>query len=125
MLNSYIDLNFDVFNAAGNDRYVYGNDLRLVNLRPIALFSDYKLTTSSGKHLEDISHSHIVSLMYKLITTAKDSDELSIGFDRDRGRRQREKTNNKNIKGKDHVRTYLRNIFGFAEYHEKATFGLG
>ena len=38
---------------------------------------------SSGKHLEDISHAHIVSLMYKLITSAEDTDDLSIGFDRD------------------------------------------
>ena len=46
------------------------------------------LTTSSGRHLEDISNAHIVSLMYKLITSARGSDDLSIGFDRDRGRRQ-------------------------------------
>ena len=39
--------------------YVDGNDIRLVNLCPIALFSNYKLTTSSGKQLEDISHAHI------------------------------------------------------------------
>ena len=41
---------------------------------------------SSGKHLQDISHAHIVSLLYKLITSARGSDDLSIGFDRDRGR---------------------------------------
>ena len=68
LLNSYIDLNFDVMHAAKNNRFVDGNDIRLVNLGPIALFSNYKLTTSSGKHLEDVSHAHIVSLMYKLIT---------------------------------------------------------
>ena len=39
------------------------NDITLVNLGAIALFSILKLTTSSGKHLEDISHAHIVSLM--------------------------------------------------------------
>ena len=98
LLNSCIDLNFDVLYAATNNRYADGNDIRLVNLGHIALFSNYKLTTSSGKHLEDISHALIVSLMYKSTTSAKGSDDLSIGFDRDRGRRQRELTNIKNIK---------------------------
>ena len=49
MLNSYFELTFDVLHAATNNRYVDGNDIRLVNLGPIALFSNYKLTTSSGK----------------------------------------------------------------------------
>ena len=50
---------------------------------------------------------------------------MSIGFDRDRGRRQRELTNNKSQKGKYHVRIYLKDVFGFAEYQEKGTYGLG
>ena len=49
---------------ADNSRYVNGNDIRLVNLGPIALFKNFKLTTSSGKHLEDISHADKVALMY-------------------------------------------------------------
>ena len=123
--NSYIDFNFDVMHAANINRYVDGNDIRLVNLGPVALFSDYSLTTSSRKHLEDVSHAHIVSLMYKLITTAKVCDDLSIGFDRDRTKRRNELTNNKNIKGKYHVRIYLKDVFGFAEHQEKAIYGLG
>ena len=126
LLNSYLELNFDVLHAAApNNRYADGNDIRLVNLGPIALFSNYKLTTSSAKHLENIDHAHIVSLMYKLLTSSKGSDDLSIGFDRDRGRRRNELTNNKNIKGKYHVRIYLKDVFGFAEYQEKGTYGLG
>ena len=125
LLNSYLELNFDVFHAANNDRYVDANDIRLVNLGPIALFSNYKLTTSSGKHLEEISHGHIVSLMYKLLTSSKYDDDLSIGFDRNRGRRKNELTNNKTIKGKYHIRIYLKDIFGFAEHQEKGTYGLG
>ena len=70
LLNSYLELNFDVLHAATNNRYVDGNDIRLVNLGPISLFSNYKLTTSSGKHLENIDHAHIVSLMYKLLTSS-------------------------------------------------------
>ena len=100
LLNSYIDINFDVVHGVNNDRYVDNNEIRLVNLGPIALFSNYKLTTSSGNHLEEVSHAHIVSSMYKLITTAKGCDDLSIGFDRDRDNRRNELTITKNIKGK-------------------------
>ena len=125
MLNSYLELNFDVLHAATNNRYVDGNDMKLVNLGPFALFSNYKLTTSSGKHLENIDHAHIVCLMYKLITSSRVSDDLSFGFDRDRNRRQRELTINKSQKGNYHVRIYLKDVFGFARYQEKARYGLG
>ena len=125
LLNSYIDLNFDVVHGVNNDRYENNTEIRLVNLGPVALFSNYKLTTNSGKHLEEVIHAHIVSLMYKLITTSKGCDELSIGFDRDRTRRRNELTNNKNVKGKYHLRIYLKDFFGFAEHQEKATYGLG
>ena len=125
LLNSYLELNFDVLHAATNNRYVDGNDIRLVNLGSIGLFSNYKLTTSSGKHLENIDHAHIVSLMYKLLRSSKESDDLSICFDRDRNRRQRELTKNKSQKGKYHVRIYLKDVFGFADYQDKGTYGLG
>ena len=125
LLNSYLELNFDVLRADNSNRYIDNNDIRLVNLGPIGLFSNYKLTTSSGKHLENIDHAHIVSLMYKLLSPSKGSDDLSIGFDRDRTRRRNELTNNKNIKGKNLVRIYLKDIFGYAEYQQKATYGLG
>ena len=125
LLNSYFDLDFEVIKKADNSRYGIGNDIRLFNLGPIALFSSFKLTTSSGKHLEDISHAHQVSLMYKLITSSKNSDDLSIGIDRSRARLQDEMTDNKKVKGKNHVRIMLKDIFGFAECQEKATYGLG
>ena len=125
LLNSYIKLNFDVLRVDNSNRYVDTNDIRLVILGPIALFSNYKLTTSSGKHLEEISHAHIVSLMYKLLTSSKDDDDLSIGFDRNRGRRKNELTKNKTIKGKYQIRIYLKDLFGFAEHQEKGTYGLG
>ena len=124
-LNSYLDLNFEVIKKADNSRYGNGNDIKLVNLGPIALFSNFKLTTSSGKHLEDISHAHLVSLMYTLITSSIGSDDLSIGFDRSSARRREEITTNKNVKGKFLLRIMLKEVFGFAECHEKATYGLG
>ena len=63
--------------------------------------------------------------MYKLITSAKDNEDLSLGFDHNRNRRQRELINNKNQKGKNHLRFMLGDIFGFAEHQEKATYGSG
>ena len=80
LLNSYLDLNFEVIKKADDSRCGNGNDIKLINLGPIALFSNFKLTTSSGKHLEDISLAHIVSLLYKVITSSKDSDDLFIGL---------------------------------------------
>ena len=70
MLISYLDLNFDVLHAATNNRYADIEDTKLVNLGPNGLFSNYMITSSSGKNLEDISHFQIVSLMYKFITSA-------------------------------------------------------
>ena len=125
LLNSYLQLTFDVLQADSGISFADVNNIGLVNLRPIALFSNYKLTTSSGKHLEEINHAHIVSLMYKLLPSSKRPDDLSIGFDRSRDRRKRELTIKENIKGKYHLRTYLRNNFGFAEHQETATYGLG
>ena len=63
--------------------------------------------------------------MHKLISNAKDNDDWIFGFDRGRDRRQRELTNNKNVKGKYHVRIMLKNLFGFAEHRKKGTYRLG
>ena len=59
--------------------------------------------------------------MYKLISSAKDTNDLSIGFDHSRNRRRDELTNNKNVTGKYHLRIML---FGFAEHQEKTSYGL-
>ena len=99
--------------------------VRLVNLAPVALFGSSKLASSGGKHIEEIIHAHIVCSMYKSIKSAKDSEDLSIGFDRSRERRQRELTKNKNIKGKNHVTIMLRVIFDFAELQGKSQYILG
>ena len=67
----------------------------------------------------------MVSLMCKLLTSARDIDYLSVGFDIVRNRRRSELTNNKNKKGIFQVRIMLKRVIGFAECQEKATFGLG
>ena len=119
MLGSLLRLNFDVLHAATNNRYIDGDNIRQVNEGPIAFFSIYKLQSSSGKHIEEINHAHLVCLMWKLIASGRNSDNFSIGFDSDRGRRQRELTNNKNGKRKYHVTIMLKDIFGFAEHQRK------
>ena len=125
MLNSCLDLNSEVIKKADNSRYANCNGIKLVNLAPIALFiSNFKLTTSSGKRLEDFSHAHLVSLMYKLITSSKGSDDLSVGFVRSSARGREEMTNNKNVKGKFHLRIMLKDVFGYSEHQQKATYGL-
>ena len=125
MLNVYIDINFEVIKKDDDSRCANGNDIRPNNLAPIGLFSSCKLTTSSAKHLEAISHAHNVSLLYEFLTSSKDGDEFSIGFDRIRNRRRDELTANKNIKSKCRLRIMLKDVFGFAECQEKATYELG
>ena len=49
---------------------------------------------------------------------------MSIGFDRDRRRRQQELTNNKHIGGIYHVRILPKVVFGFAEHRVNATYAL-
>ena len=78
-----------------------------------------------GKHLEDISHSHIASLIYKLTNIAKESDNLSICFDGGRKSRQQELSSNRNMKGKYHVRSMLKHVSGFAKNQDKAIYRLG
>ena len=63
LFGSLLRLNFDVLHAGTNNRFVDGNDIRLVNLGRIALFSIYKLATERGKHIEEISHADIVCLL--------------------------------------------------------------
>ena len=49
---------------------------------------------------------------------------MSIGFDRERERRQQAVTNNRVINGKYHVIFMLNVIFGLAEHQENATYRL-
>ena len=47
LINSHLDLNFEVIKKAHNSRYENGDDIRVINLDPIALFSNFKLPISS------------------------------------------------------------------------------
>ena len=76
-------------------RYGDGNDTRMVNLGSIAFFSSFTLTTNSGKHLDDNSQAHIVSLMYKILPSSRGGDDLSLAFHPDRIVRREEIACNK------------------------------
>ena len=125
LLISYLKLNFDVLHAATNNRYIDGIDRRLVNLGPIALFGNYKLTTSSGKQLENFDHAHIVSLMNKLLPSSRGSNDLSIGFDRDRDKRRLERNINKNKKRKLSCQNVFKRYIWNCTTPKKDTYGLG
>ena len=96
MKDSYLELDFSVTLRAGaHNRYVDNDQIRLVNLGPIALFIKNRLTSSSGKEIEEIDNAHVICLMHKLISSSRDCDDLSIGFHRSNAVRERELTNNK------------------------------
>ena len=61
--NSYISLEFEVL-INDDTRFDDGDEINLVNFGPVALFSEAKLTTSSGKHLEKVDNLHPICLMY-------------------------------------------------------------
>ena len=56
------------------------------------------MTTGSGKHLGDISQAHIVSLLYRSLTSRRGSDDLFNGFDHSPNRRRDDLAQNKHIK---------------------------
>ena len=62
--------------------------------------------------------------MYKVISSSRDSDDLSIGFQRNIEARETELIDNKTTKGNYHVRIYLKDVFGFAERQDNCTYGL-
>ena len=114
LLNSFLELEVEVIKITDNSRYENGKDKRLVTLGPTAL-----LTTSSSKHIENNTRALIVPLMYKLKTSSRGNDDFSIGFDRDHKRRQGELTNDKNIRGKYHIKIMFKGVSSFAEHQEK------
>ena len=126
MRDSYLELDFSVTHrAAAHARYVDDDHIILINLAPIALFNKYRLSSSSGKEIEEIDNAHVICLMHKLLSCSRDSDDLSIGFHRSNVFREKEVTNNKTAKGNYHVRIYIRDVFGFAEHHKNCTYGSG
>ena len=71
LIKSYLDLFLEVFKKFDECGIENGNDIRLFNPGSIALFSIFKLKTSSGRHLVDFNYAQIVSSIYKLKFSAK------------------------------------------------------
>ena len=120
--NSNISVEFEILKN-DNTRYANGNEISLVNFGPVALISEAKLTTSSGKHLEKVDKVHPHSSMYKLLTSTQQISQLMYGFEESVAIRRQELTNNKTEKVTFFVRIKLRDLFGFAD-QEKITYGL-
>ena len=117
--HSYISLEFEVRNN-NNTRYADGDEISLVNIGPVALFSEAKLVTSSRKHLEKVDNLHPICLMYILLTSQQQTSEMVYGFEENTAIRGQELTNHKPEKGTFIVRKKLKDLFGFAD-QEKNT----
>ena len=112
---SYITVDFEVVKNADDTRYVDNDQIALVNLGPVALFSEAKLTTSSGKHLEKVDNLHTICLMHKLLTSQQQTSELLYGFEESVAIRRQELTNIETEKGTFFVKSKLTDLFGFAD----------
>ena len=75
--------------------------------------------------MEEIDNALVVCLMHKLLSSSRDSDDLSIGYHGSNGARESELTNNKTTKGIYLVRNYSKDIFGDAEHQCNCSYGLG
>ena len=49
--------------------------------------------------MEEIDNAHVICLMHKLISSSRNSDDLSIGFHRNNGVRENKWTNNRTTEG--------------------------
>ena len=101
--NSYISVEFEVLKN-DNTRYVNGDEISLVNFRPVALFSETMLTTSSWKHLEKVDNLDSMCFMYKFLTRNQQTSQLMYGFEESIAIRRRGLTNHKTEKGTFFVR---------------------
>ena len=54
--------------------------ITLLCSRPFALFSDCKMISGSGNEMYTKDNAHIACSMHFLLTSSKDSDDLSNGF---------------------------------------------
>ena len=121
--HSFISEEFEVLK---NDetRFDDGDEISLVYFAPDAFFSEAKLTTSSGKHLQKADNLHPICLMYKLLTSSQHTSQLMYGFEESTTIRRQELTNNRTEKGTFIVRIKLKDLFGFAD-QEKIPYGFG
>ena len=122
-MHTFISVEFEVLKNDGT-RFNDSDEISLVNFGSVALFSEAKLTTSSGKHLKKVDNLHPICLMYKLLTSSQQTSQLMYGFEESTTIRRQELTNNKSEKGTFFVRRKLKDLFGFAD-QEKINYGFG
>ena len=123
MQHSFINVEFQVLEN-DDTRFNDGDEISLVKFGPIALFSEAKLTTSGGKHLEKVDNLHPICLLYKHLTSSQQTSQLMYGFEESTTIRRQELRNKKTEKGTFFVRIKLIDLFGFAD-QEKIPYGLG
>ena len=103
----YLETDFSVTHKVGaHGGFANGDHIGLVNLGSIAFFIKYRLTSSSGKEIKETDNAHIICLMYNILSSAKDNDDLSVGFHGSTEARERELTINKSTKGNFNVRIF-------------------
>ena len=107
-----------------NTRYADGDQMSLVNFGPVALFSEAKLVTGSGKHIEKVDNLQTVRLMYQLLTSNQQTSVLMYEFEESEATRRLELATNETLRGTFFVRIKLKDVFGFAD-QEQNTYGLG
>ena len=121
--NSFISLGIEVLKN-DDTRYADGDQISRINFGPVALFSEAKLVTSSGKHLEKVDNLHPICLMYKLLPSTQQTSQIRYGFEDSQATIRQRLTTNKTEKGTFSVRMKLTDIFGFVD-QEKITYGFG
>ena len=114
MQHSFISVELEVLKN-DDTRYADGDQISLVIFGPVASFSEAKLTTSSGKHLEKVDNLHPLHLLYKFLTSTQQTSQLMCGFEESTTIRRQELTINKTEKGTFFVRIKLKDLFGFAD----------
>ena len=121
--DGYIELDFNVTHRAGfHARYADGDHIRLLTLGSIFFFN--RLSSSIGKEIEEIDNAQGIRLLRKLISSSRDSDDLSIGFHRSFDVREKKLTSNKSTQRNYPVRICLKDIFGFAGHQHNCSYGL-
>ena len=126
LIDGYLELDFNVtFRVVGRAQFADGALTRLVFLGSFVCFISYRLTSGSGKDKKEINNALKKCIMFEVSSSSKDSDDLSIGLDGNITNPEKEVTNNKATKRLYHVRTFLKDVFEFAEHQKNATYGLG
>ena len=79
---------------------------RISNYTSCYFFYEYKLISISGKQIEEKENARIRYLMYKILSSSKNSGGLSIGFHGDNTAREKKLTTIKTTKGKYHIKIF-------------------